>query len=364
MQTPEFAKRLGTGKWVGTGYVLDRCLFCGEQDSLIFSGRGMWACRKCDKGGNTLDNLRTELLKNPALKQFADFADPKPPEGMIVVSDYFPPRQQRVIGTGFGTIDRMIGGLVPGGMTILSGKRGEGKSTILSQTTLNVIDQGHKVGFYSGELSAFRFQQWLFGQAAGARHMEAFVDEFGATRWAVKPEAEKKIRAWLGEKLVLYDNTKVKASERHTIVRRFAESRAFYGCDLFVIDNLMTAKQDTDRDIDAMRAQANFAAEAMDFAREHNIHVILVAHPRKGNDTDINESVAGMGEITNLATNVMQIRRLSEKEQLEEGCNSILTVAKNREHGDTGFSRLNFNKESKRFVPISGSTISRYGWEL
>ena len=63
----------------------------------------------------------------------------------------------------------------------MSGKRGEGKSTILSQTTLNVIDQGHKVGFYSGELSAFRFQQWLFGQAAGARNMEAFVDEFGAT---------------------------------------------------------------------------------------------------------------------------------------------------------------------------------------
>ena len=364
MQTPEFAKRLGTGKWVGTGYVLDRCLFCGEQDSLIFSGRGMWACRKCDKGGNDLDCLRIELQKNPALKQFADFADPKPPEGMIVLSDYVSPYRQHVIGTGFGTIDQLIGGLGEGAMTVITGKRGDGKSTWLGQLALNAIDQGHKVGFYSGELSAGRFQSWLFGQAAGARNMEAFVDEFGATRWTVKPEVEKKIRAWMGEKLVLYDNTKVRASERHTIVKGFAEAKAFYGCDLFFIDNLMTAKQDTDRDVDALRAQANFAAEAMEFARQNNVHVILVAHPRKGADTDINESVAGMGEITNLATNVIQVKKLNEKEQQELGCDSLVTVAKNREHGDTGISKFSFNKESKRFVPLNGATISCYGWEL
>ena len=364
MQTPEFAKRLGTGKWVGTGYVLDRCLFCGEQDSLIFSGRGMWACRKCDKGGNDLDCLRIELQKNPALKQFADFADPKPPEGMIVLSEYVSPYRQHVIGTGFGTIDQLIGGLGEGAMTVITGKRGDGKSTWLGQLALNAIDQGHKVGFYSGELSAGRFQSWLFGQAAGSRNMESFVDEFGATRWTVKPEVEKKIRAWMGEKLVLYDNTKVRASERHTIVKGFAEAKAFYGCDLFFIDNLMTAKQDTDRDVDALRAQANFAAEAMEFARQNNVHVILVAHPRKGADTDINESVAGMGEITNLATNVIQVKKLNEKEQQELGCDSLVTVAKNREHGDTGISKFSFNRESKRFVPLNGATISRYGWEL
>lgn len=364
METPVFAEKLGSGKWVGTGYVLGKCLFCGALDSLIFSGRGMWGCRKCNRYGSDLGALRAELKKNPALARFAESVkDPEPPDRMIVLSEYKSPYNQHVIGTGFGSIDHLIGGLGEGAMTVITGKRGEGKSTFLGQLALNAIDQGHKVGFYSGELSAGRFQSWLFGQAAGARNMESFQDPFGATRWAVRPDVEARIRDWMGEKIVLYDNTKVRASERHTITKAFAQAKAYYGCDLFVIDNLMTAKQDADDDADALRAQANFAGEAMDFARQNNVHVVLVAHPRKGDARDINDSVAGLSEITNLASNVLQVRKASEEEQRAMNCDSIITVAKNREHGDTGFSRFTFDKTSKRFVPVNGSCIARYGWE-
>lgn len=364
METPVFAEKLGAGKWVGTGYVLSKCLFCGNSDSLIFSGRGMWGCRKCNHYGSDLTSLRAELKKNPALARFVDsIKDPVPPDGMIVLSEYHSPYNQHLIGTGFGNIDQLIGGFAEGAMTVITGKRGEGKSTFLGQLALNAINEGHKSGFYSGELSAGRFQSWLFGQAAGARNMEAFVDQFGATRWTVKPDVESRIRDWMGEKLVLYDNTKVRASERHTIAKAFAAAKSYYGCDLFFIDNLMTAKQDADADADALRAQANFAGEAMDFARQNNVHVVLVAHPRKGAATDINDSVAGLSEITNLASNVIQIRRTTEDEQRTLNCDSIVTVAKNREHGDTGFGKFTFDKTSKRLVPVSGSCIVRYGWE-
>lgn len=364
MEVPKFALKLGSGRWIGTAYVLDKCPLCGSINSIMFTGKGMWACRECKKGGNDLNSFRELMKANPVMAQFVDsIVEPEAPATMIVVGDYISPYKDKIIGTGFGSIDQMLGGLKEGAMTIITGKRGEGKSTLLGQLSLNAIDEGHKVGFYSGELSAGRFQSWLFSQAAGARNMQSFIDPFGAERWAVRADVEKKIRKWLGEALVLYDNTKMKSSERHSIMKAFSQSRAFFGCDLFVIDNLMTAKQDTDDDSDALRAQANFANEALNFASENSVHVILVAHPRKGDNGDINDSVSGLGDITNMATNVIQIKKASEKEQKEMNCDAIITVAKNREYGDTGFSRFNFDKTSKRFVPVNGTCVSSYGWE-
>ena len=39
-----------------------------------------------------------------------------------------------VIGTGFGSTDQLIGGLGEGAMTVITGKRGEGKSTYRAPT--------------------------------------------------------------------------------------------------------------------------------------------------------------------------------------------------------------------------------------
>ena len=63
---------------------------------------------------------------------------------------------------------------------------------------------------------------------------------------------------------------------------------------------------------------------------ERNVHVVLVAHPRKGDSGDINEDVGGSSDITNRASNVVQITRLSEEKALEMGYGSVATIAKNR----------------------------------
>ena len=236
-------------------------------------------------------------------------------------------------------------------------------SCFTGQLALNAVQGHHNVCFYSGELSAGRFQAWIFAQAAGVRNMEPFTDSFGATRYTVMVEAEKKIREWMGNKIVLYDNTKVNASERKTILKCFNKARAYYGSDLFFVDNLMTAQYDMDDEKNALRAQANFTSAIMDFARTNNVHVVMVAHPRKGEATDINESVAGLSEITNMATNVWQVKRFYREEITKEGCDAMLTISKNREYGDTGEFKMTFNKDCKRFIPQTGTCISKYGWE-
>jgi len=365
MEAPVFASKLGNGKWVGIRYILERCPICGGEGTMMFTGAGIWGCTQCRKGGKSLDSLRDYAKTDPMLVSvIPSIVDPVSPDQALIVSEYVSPFKGQTIGSGFGILDAAIGGLTESALTIITGKRGEGKSTFLGQVALNAIENRHHVCFYSGELSAGRFQEWIFSQAAGSRNMSPYPDQFGTTRWAVRNEAEKKIREWLGKKLLMYDNTKTKASERHTILRCFREVRSYYGCDLFVVDNLMTAKADTDVDQNALRAQANFAGEMMDFAREASVHVIIVAHQKKGENADVNDGVSGLSEITNLASNVILVKRVDEYDRNKHNCDSLVIVSKNRDYGDCGTFEFNFDKPSKRFVPLYGSTISKYGWEM
>lgn len=364
MEAPVFLEKFGTGHWVGVKYVMDKCPLCNGTRTMMFLGNGKaWGCSKCKKGGDSLDLFRQHLSSNPLTAQYVEYVqEPVPPEEVIVVSKYVNPYAGVVVPMGFGTLDAMIGGFGEATMTIFTGRRGEGKSTALGQISLNVIQNGHNVCFYSGELSAGRFQAWLFSQAAGSRYMESHIDQFGATRWMVQKRAEDCIRQWMGDRMVLYDNTKIKANDRGTILRMFARARQYYGSDLFIVDNLMTAKNDMDGADDALRAQANFAAELLNFARENNVAVVLVAHPKKGDHDDINDGVSGLSDITNLASNVIQIKRCNDQERANHGCDSLITVAKNRDYGDTGSHRFSFDIKSRRFTPLDGSSITSYGW--
>lgn len=364
MEIPKFAEKLGPGRWIGTAYVLNMCPICSGKDTMKFTGRGLWGCSSCHKGGVNLASLRKFFADDPMMSSYvSSIIDPEKPSEIVVVSEYINPYQKTIIGTGFGQLDHLIGGLTEGALSILTGKRGEGKSCFLGQLALNVVQTGHCVCFYSGELSTGRFQSWLFSQAAGTKYLRAIKDQFGTERFLVSKEIEGMIRNWLGEKLVLYDNTKAKSSERRTIIKCFNKARAYYGSDLFIVDNLMTARYDIDDDRDSLRAQANFVSEMMDFARTNNVHVIVVAHPRKDDSGDINDSVAGLGDITNMATNVIQVKRPRNAAKSIGNNDAIITVSKNREYGDTGEIHLTFDNKCKRFIPKNGTCILIYDWE-
>lgn len=360
METPVFAQKLGPGKWIGTEYVIDKCPVCCGDKTLKFTGMGMWGCTKCHKGGKNIQSFVAWLSDKPMMASIIEsMKEPERPEELIDLATYHSPYHGKVIATGFHLVDRMLGGLTEGAMTVITGKRGEGKSTWLGQLALNAVNKNHVVCFYSGELSAGRFQNWLFSQAAGVGNMHTELDPFGAERWLVNETAEQKMREWLKGKFDLYDNTRIKAGERKTILRAFNRSRFYSGSTLFFVDNLMTARFDIDNEQDALRAQANFAVDMLDFARTNNVHVVLVAHPKKGEAEDINESVAGLSDITNMATNVIQIKKGKDSDNYD----ALVTIAKNREYGEIGSFEFTYNRNCRRFIPLAGSYVNFYGWE-
>jgi len=356
----------GNGGWIGAAYVLEACPLCKDSYSFHFEGlTGIWYCAGCNKSGSFKD-LKDSLCHDIFWEdKFVDLVEPSAPEGLIQLGKYVAPPRGRSIATGFTEIDRNISGLSESALSILSGKRGQGKSTWACQLALNIIHNGGKVCFYSGELSATMFQAWVVKQAAGSKYLEHYIDDFGADRYHVEPFIEERIKSWLIDKFILYDNGIVKSSERNSILERFLLAKRYYDCKYYFVDNLMTAKYTRDTDRDYFRQQSNFAGELTDFAMQEKVHVMLVAHPKKGESGDLNDDVAGLSDITNRASNVFFMKRLddADREKKKVDYDNVLEITKNRDYGALVEIGFDFKVDSKKYIPVVGRTIESYGWE-
>ncbi len=81
-------------------------------------------------------------------------------------------------------------------------------------------------------------------------------------------------------------------------------------------DNLMSIALGSKSDSDFYRKQADFIGYCKDFAKKYDVHIHIVAHPRKpqgGKDADLD--VAGSGNITNWADNVFEMKRFNQKKK-------------------------------------------------
>jgi len=354
------------GKWLNDYYILNTCPFCRGKSTLRFYGNGCsWECFSCKTGGGPKEMKSLLANRKDAAKYdglFDNLEEPADPDGLVVVSRYNSPVQVKRIDTGFKELDMLTNGLPEGTLSILTGKQGEGKSTFAGQMALNAVNDGFGVCFYSGELSSGIFKHWIYSQAAGPNWMNEVTDRFGKKRHVVDDMAKQRISKWLGEKLILYDNTANNTSETDSIIKRFMISRRIFGSSLFFVDNLMTAKIDINRDKDFFRAQANFVGDLISFAQQERVHVVLIAHPGKADYGDPNDNVAGLGDVTRRSSIIMTMHRMSEAEKATENCDNLLVVSKNREYGEYGKIKFNFNVASKRMVPQIGEQV-KYKWE-
>lgn len=293
-------------------------------------------------------------------------AEELPVQGLIDLSDVDCSKKlnpERVL-SGFKILDAAIGGFYFGGLSIWTGKRGEGKSTILGQVLLEAINQGHKVCAYSGELPARQFKLGLMQQAAGYRNVVRRVDErSGRVFFDVKQEAAKLINEWWKGRMFLTDIRRENAHNERNILNLFEYAYRRYNCDTFLVDNIMTAELSDAQKVGYWQAQSSFVGRLVAFAKARDVHVHLVAHPRKTEKRIENDDVGGSGDITNRADNVFKIERVKEEERDQAGHDTLLSVMKNREFGDMPKIELDFNEASKRFYQTGTGDRRVFSWE-
>ncbi len=275
------------------------------------------------------------------------------------IEPYDPSTAKRVL-SGIQGLDHALGGFQYGDLTVWTGRRGEGKSTLLNQIALEAIDRGESVCIYSGELSAQRVQYWLDLQAAGPEYIRTKTDKSTGkdVSYVVQPQ-KSYIHDWYKGRLFVYDNTISGAGEEKSILKAFNAAVSRKNCSVFIVDNLMTARLSQTRD-GFYHSQSMFVGRLVEFAAKRNVVVHLVAHPRKGSDEITGDDIAGTGDIANRAANVISMGKTSDGD--EYSFDVGVRVLKNRWEGVTCTVGLNYDPVSRRLFSPSHGNTRRYSW--
>ncbi len=250
--------------------------------------------------------------------------------------------------TNMPSIDNLFdGGLRFGQFAVLTGKRGEGKSTFASQLGVEALAQDYNCFFYSGELPDFHFRNWMDRQITKKNELtQSDID---------------KVNQWYGEKAFIYDNTCV-ADENSDLIKAIEIAIVQKNCKFILVDNLMTA-MDYDPTSDIYKVQSAFCGKLAALAKKYTVFILLIAHPRKSNGALDNDDISGSSNITDRADIVITYSRFNSMEPDTRR----LEVLKDRLTGKraTGENGINlvFDPKSKQIAEHTDVFFDRdYGW--
>lgn len=288
------------------------------------------------------------MVENPKIKDMAD----------VQRKDM---SQMEHMDTGLESLNKTLGGFYFGQLLILTGERGLGKSTLGSQFATFAIRQGYTVFHYSGELMDWYVQDWSDRQMAGPDHITRLISNLGYENYLVNADSIDRIHQWYKGKYYIYDNSITEEDEQETLLETISSAIKQYACRFLLIDNLMTAMEDDLRS-DLYRQQSNFVRKLANMAKQYNVLIVLVVHPRKRQGYEFsNDDVAGSSNITNLADVVMRYSEPEPDENDPYPPDRILQITKNRLNGRTDFAGINlwFDTPSKRIAEDK-----KFSWEL
>jgi len=267
------------------------------------------------------------------------------------------------VPSGVRKINEVVGAYMGGLLSVWTGENSSGKSTFLGQELVEAVHYGQAVCAYSGELPGPVFRYWIDLQAAGPDNLEAKFDSFrGGEVFYPQAEAVKLIRQWYRDLFFLYDA--FGQVEGQSLLNVFEYAARRHDCKVFLIDNLMaTAIESNEKDY--YRKQADFVKQCKEFAVKFEVHVHLVAHPRKTSGRLTKQDVSGAAEITNWADNVFGVYRVKEGDDEHGRFDSIIDIFKNRFSGRQDEAvGLRFEPKSRRFYQPSQEhrRTFQYGW--
>lgn len=286
-----------------------------------------------------------------------------------------PTPDNEYIKTHITIIDQKMHGLLKSGISLWSGLRASAKSTILSQIALHAVNDGHTVLFYSGEFTDKRLARWLLQQAAGRQYVVK-REKDDSIFWIVPEGVKYDIAKWINKRLYVYNNSY--GSNFDLLMNQIQEQAEKIRPDLIVLDNLMTV--DTALvDQNEYRAQTILMKKLADIAKQYNVHVALVAHPRKTINFLRLMDVSGSGNISNLVDSAFIVHRVNhdfKKGYMDEFCQpktkeedvilfngtNVIEIAKDREEGiQDEFIPLWYERESRRMLNNQTEVI-KFKW--
>lgn len=337
---------------------------------------GMWSM--------DFEKFITEKVLHPVtVPSPVRITEPNRPQRVLDIKDVLKTKRSRPqkskIPTGIGFIDKTTGGIQTGGLSLVTGYSGDGKSTLASQILLNMVNNGYKAVLFSGEMDDTSVLDVIVNQSAGRDNLIKGTGE--KSSWTCNPEIEERIAEWLDGRLGIYNNEySFNIDEVLDVCREDCRKR---GAHVLVLDNLMML--DCSQSRDELQKQKEIVLKLKKFATTTGLTVILVAHTRKTRGLLSIDDILGASEITKLCDDIIACYKSSRnfkkvycEEYGEKGdepddfysekfgtATNVIAILKSRysELRDTEYCGLWFEPGSKRLLDFAGQQI-QYGWEM
>ncbi|CAG8469968.1 3874_t:CDS:2 [Funneliformis caledonium] len=308
----KFAQKLG----------IDRCMIvstrCGKLDGPINANQAIAT-------GQDLKEIlnRSKPLQHDQIIDFENLKD-------AVYREISNPNQARGIESkDLPGLNKILKGHRPGEITIFTGPTGTGKTTILSQLSLDYCKQGVSTLWGSFEIPNVRLAKKMLQQFAG-KDLSKDTTEFNnlAERF---------------QQLPMYFLKFYGSTDMSTVTDAMDHAIHAFDVQHVVIDNLQFMTADQGRYIDRWELHDRILSSLRRVATERNVHITLVVHPRKDdkNMLDVN-SIFGTAKVTQEADNVI----ILQKVETDTGEIRLLDIKKNRFDGTLAAIQIEFDSES------------------
>ncbi|PVZ98472.1 hypothetical protein BB558_001513 [Smittium angustum] len=237
--------------------------------------------------------------------------------------------------------NNIIKGLRPGELTIFSGSTGIGKTTVLSNLSLDFCKSKVSTLWGSFEIPNVRLASKMLTQYAGEN----------------LKENQSLINLWTQRfnSLPLYFLKFHGSTNPDTVLETMRHAVYAYDVKHIIIDNLqfMMSMQHSTKGFsgDKYEAQDLAIANFRKFATDEHVHITIVVHTRKeqpGTQLDLN-SIFGSAKVTQEADNVIMLQKSS---RLASSNKRYLDVLKNRYDGTLGKIHFQFDPDTYLIKPI------------
>ena len=272
------------------------------------------------------------------------------------------------IRSRLGKLDDLIGGFNKGELSVWSGSNSSGKSTLVSQLGLEAVHQGYKVAMFSGEMPPKLVKYWLYLQAAGRVQVEP--DPLSPRHYQLKNGVKEQLTQKLSGSFAVYNNDF--GNDWNMVSNVIFDWVKQKGSDVVIIDNLMALNLPTGLH-DKYDIQTRIVQTLSAAAKQLNVHIHFICHPRKTESFLRKNDISGTGDLTNTADNVFMVHRINNdfltrvkevypKLVIPADVGNAVEIMKNRDLGVVDeMVLLYFDKTCKTMSDVKGGP-RRFSW--